>query len=104
MDGDPRGRVAFSNPASRHGRVNMTLRVSLDASARSWGQPGMLLSAAAAPAPPWQFASLGAYSELMSVSHSGATLGTIGTVWEGGHAGCDGPSCAIYVSWSDVQS
>ena len=102
LDGDPQGRVAFSNPASRHGRTNMTLHLSLDASAISWRQPGMLLSAAATAAPPYQLDSLGAYSALMSASHKNTSV--VGTVWEGGHAGCDGPSCAIFVSWSVVPT
>ena len=103
LEGEPQGRVAFSNPASRHGRANMTLHVSADARGRVWVQPGTLLSAAATLAPPWSDASLGAYSALM-YAHNGSTTtaGLVGTVWEGGHTGCEGPSCAIYVSWSEL--
>jgi sialidase-1 len=100
LSGDTHGRVAFSNPASRRSRVNMTTRVSTDGTARHWLAPGALLSSPAAPAPPYSPAALAAYSALMHAhgSHELATL------WEGGHQGCVGASCAIYISWTPIPA
>ena len=36
LSGDSHGRVAFCNPSSRRGRVNMTLHFSTDATAQTW--------------------------------------------------------------------
>ena len=98
LSGDPLGRVAISNAASRHARVNMTLHISVDAVASRWGQPGILLSAAAPPIPPYPVDSLAAYSALMHAYGSQY----VATLWEGGHRDCLGPSCAIYISWSSI--
>ena len=100
----------------------MSLRISTDATAARWAQPGTMLSAAAAPAPPYSPDSLAAYSALLHANGSQQ----VGTLWEGGSDGCvvsghdgagiwvaffqecqqclcgQGPSCAIWLSWTPI--